>query len=115
MSVPDRHLKEIIRYYRSELGHERIASVIFGHIGDSHLHVNMIPGTYDQLLKARDLYKKFAQKAVSLGGTVSAEHGIGKLKKDYLRILYPPGVLEEMKTIKSSLDPDHVLNPGNVI
>ena len=115
MAVPDRHLKEIIRYYRSELGHERIASVIFGHIGDSHLHVNMIPDTYDQLLKARDLYKKFAKKAVYLGGTVSAEHGIGKLKKDYLAILYPPDALEEMETIKSSLDPDHVLNPGNVI
>jgi FAD/FMN-containing dehydrogenase len=50
-----------------------------------------------------------------LGGTVSAEHGIGKLKKDYLRVLYPPDVLEEMMAIKSSLDPGHILNPGNVI
>jgi D-lactate dehydrogenase (cytochrome) len=115
MAVPDMHIKEIIRYYREELGHERIESVIFGHIGNSHLHVNMIPASHDQLLKAKDLYKKFAQKAVSLGGTVSAEHGIGKLKKDYLRVLYPPDVLEEMMAIKSSLDPGHILNPGNVI
>ena len=115
MAVPDGYIKEIIQYYREELGHERLESVIFGHIGNSHLHVNMIPANHAQLLKSRDLYKKFAQKAVSLGGTVSAEHGIGKLKKDYLRILYPPDVLEEMMAIKSSLDPDHVLNPGNVI
>jgi D-lactate dehydrogenase (cytochrome) len=115
MAVPDMHLKEIIRYYRSELSKEQLASVIFGHIGNSHLHVNMIPDSYDQLLRAKDLYKKFAEKAVTLNGTISAEHGIGKLKKDYLHILYPSEVLEEMKSIKSALDPDYLLNPGNVL
>jgi D-lactate dehydrogenase (cytochrome) len=115
MAVVDLHLKEMMKYYRSELGNGQLESVIFGHIGDSHLHVNMIPGSYDQLLRAKGLYKKFAEKAVSLGGTVSAEHGIGKLKKEYLGILYPHEVLEQMKMVKNVLDPGLILNPGNVL
>ena len=76
---------------------------------------NFLPKDEEEAFKAQEYIMHFCQRAVALGGTVSAEHGIGKLKKDYLRILYPPDVLEEMKTIKGSLDPDHVLNPGNVI
>ncbi len=115
IAVPDEHLKEIMKFYRELLEAERIASVIFGHIGNNHLHVNMIPDNYDELVRAKELYRRFAGKAVSLGGTVSAEHGIGKLKKDYLAILYPQNAVDEMKAIKDTLDPLNILNPGNVI
>ncbi len=104
-----------MKFYREVLEGERIASVIFGHIGNNHLHVNMIPDNYDELVRAKELYRRFAGKAVSLGGTVSAEHGIGKLKKDYLAILYPQNAIDEMKAIKDTLDPLNILNPGNVI
>jgi len=65
----------------------RLQYVIFGHIGDSHVHVNILPRNDDEARLAREIYGRFVERAVSVGGTVSAEHGIGKLKKDYLKSL----------------------------
>ena len=59
-------------------------SVLFGHIGDNHLHLNLLPRNPAELEEARGLYVQLAHKAVSLGGSVSAEHGIGKIKKGLL-------------------------------
>jgi D-lactate dehydrogenase (cytochrome) len=115
MAVPDNRLEEMMAFYRTVLRGEKIRHVIFGHIGNNHLHVNMIPSSYDELRRAEELYRDFALKAVKLGGSVSAEHGIGKLKRDFLKIQYPHGAIEEMQNIKASLDPDRVFNPGNVI
>ncbi len=115
MAVPDQHLKDMVQVYRATLEKERIRHVIFGHIGNSHLHVNMIPSTYDELIRAKELYKSFAQKAVEMGGSVSAEHGIGKLKRDFLRIQYSDGAIGEMRAAKDAVDPTHMLNPGDVL
>ena len=115
MAVPDEHLKEMVSYYRSLLGKSRIRYLIFGHIGNNHLHLNMIPENYAELEEAKALYMMFARKAVSLGGTVSAEHGIGKLKKEYLRVLFPVQAIEDMMRIKRTLDPENILNPGTML
>ncbi len=115
MAVPNKSLEVMMDYYRTVLEGEKIRHVIFGHIGNNHLHVNMIPSSYDELLRAKELYRSFARKAVKLGGSVSAEHGIGKLKRDFLKIQYPEGAIEEMQNIKAVVDPDGVFNPGNVI
>ncbi len=115
MAVPDRALKEIMHYYRTLLAKDRLKTVIFGHIGNNHLHVNILPRSDAELASAKNLYRKFAEKAVSLGGSISAEHGIGKMKKEYLHIQYPKKSIDEMKAIKRALDPHHLLNPGNVI
>jgi D-lactate dehydrogenase (cytochrome) len=115
MAVPDEHLKDMMAYYREELGSKRIRHAIFGHVGNNHLHVNMIPSTYEELLSAKELYRGFARRAVELGGSVSAEHGIGKLKREFLTIQYGAEALEEMKAVKDALDPEHLLNPGDVL
>lgn len=115
MAVPDEHLKAMVGYYRSKLEKSTLRHVIFGHVGNNHLHVNMIPSSYDELEEAKTLYMMFALKAVSLGGTVSAEHGIGKLKKEYLRVLFPDEAIEEMRRIKDALDPGNLLNPGTML
>jgi len=115
MSVPDDYLKEIMSFYREVLNKEGIKYVIFGHIGNNHLHVNMIPDSYNELLKAKEIYKRFAEKAVSFGGSVAAEHGIGKIKKQMLKIQYPESAVDEMRTIKKYFDPLFILNRGNVI
>jgi D-lactate dehydrogenase (cytochrome) len=115
MAVPDNALEEMVHFYRQQLRQEQLRTVIFGHIGNNHLHVNIIPESDEELARAKALYKKFAQKAVSLGGSVSAEHGIGKLKKEYLLIQYPEQHIEQMRAIKLAIDPRRILNPGDMI
>ena len=114
MAVPDNALETILEYYRSELGSAGLEYVIFGHIGDNHLHVNILPKDMDEYRKGKEIYKKFAKKAVDLGGTVSAEHGIGKLKREFLKILYGKEGIDQMREVKKVFDPEGRLNAGNV-
>ena len=60
---------------------------IFGHIGDNHVHVNILPRDESEGAHARELYVPFLKHAASVGGTLSAEH-VGKLKREYLRYFY---------------------------
>ncbi|MFT4974598.1 MAG: D-lactate dehydrogenase (cytochrome), partial [Myxococcota bacterium] len=79
-SVPDGALVEMMaRYAETELPH-----ILFGHIGDNHLHLNLLPTSGAELAAARERYVALARAAVALGGTVSAEHGIGKIKRALL-------------------------------
>ncbi len=78
-AVPIARNRDMLRFYRQRLDAELPGrSIIFGHIGDAHLHVNMLPATQEEASIATGLLKEFALHAVSLGGTVSAEHGPGQ-------------------------------------
>jgi D-lactate dehydrogenase (cytochrome) len=92
----------------------KINTVIFGHIGDFHLHWNMLPKVPAEFEKAVEIYTVMMDCVISSGGTVSAEHGIGKLKVDYLAKMYGKDAMEEMKRIKEVFDPFRLLNPGNL-
>lgn len=114
-AVPLDRNREMLRYYRSRLdaalpGHY----VIYGHIGDAHVHVNMLPATDEQLAIAEDLMKEFARQSVALGGTVSAEHGLGKRKAHLLELQYAPEHIEAMKAVKRRLDPLWLLGQGTL-
>ena len=85
------------------------------HIGNAHVHLNILPRNREEFLRAKELYRLFVQKAIDLGGTLSAEHGIGKLKSGYLVSMYGEAGIREMAKIKKTLDPDLVLNIGNLI
>ncbi|MFW9830739.1 MAG: FAD-binding oxidoreductase [Candidatus Thorarchaeota archaeon] len=115
MAVPDEHLETIIKYYKALLDQAGMEYIIFGHIGDNHLHVNILPRTDEEVDQGMHIYQQFARKAVDLGGTVSAEHGIGKLKRSFLRVMYGDSGLEDMAKVKQVLDPEWILNPGNMI
>lgn len=88
--------------------------VIYGHFGDCHLHLNMLPKDQEEYLKGKEIYLELCKKAVEHGGTVSAEHGIGKLKKEYLKLMYGEKGINEMKKVKRYLDPNNLLNIGNM-
>ena len=62
--------------------------------------------------RAKAIYRKFADTAVRLGGSVSAEHGIGKIKRDFLLIQFSPETVAQMREIKRAFDPEEILNPG---
>jgi len=114
MSVPDEAFSGMLRFYQDSLRASELRYTIFGHIGDNHVHVNILPRNDEEATKARDIYLRFVKRAVEVGGTISAEHGIGKLKRDYLRLLYSEDHLREMAALKRAFDPAGILGRGNI-
>ncbi len=114
MAVPDANFASFLRYYKETLDASGLDYVIFGHIGDCHLHANMLPKDADEAEKARHIYGRCVAQAIMLGGTVSAEHGIGKLKRKYLAAMMGERYLNEMAELKSVFDPNCILGRGNM-
>ena len=115
MAVPDEALRDYLKYYRSVLEEQGMEYVIFGHIGNNHLHCNMLPRNNEEVEQGMNNYMTFAKRAVELGGTVAAEHGIGKLKRAFLEAMYGTDGISEMQAVKKSLDPKWIINRGNMI
>lgn len=113
-AVPPGALEEMFEFYTSELDGTPLKHVIFGHIGDNHLHLNIMPSSPEELRVGKELAARFARRAVELGGTVSAEHGIGKIKHDFLRLQYGDDGMRQMADVKRAFDPSCVLNRGVV-
>ena len=114
MAVNNQHFKELMNYYHSLLNKNKLEYAIWGHIGDNHVHVNILPRNMDELKIGKELYLQFAKKVVSLRGTVSAEHGIGKIKKEYLKLMFGDKGIKEMIRVKKSIDKYWLLNKGNM-
>lgn len=113
-AVPIARNREMLRYYHAGLLNASLDYVLFGHIGDAHLHVNVLPRSADEFESAQELLLDFARHAVELGGTVSAEHGLGKRKAHLLKLQYTTEQIESMKEVKRRLDPLWLLNRGNL-
>lgn len=114
MAVPDEKFPAMLAFYKDSLRDSGLRYTIFGHIGDNHVHVNILPRDDREAESARAIYLRFVRKAVELGGTISAEHGIGKLKREYLRELYGEQHLKEMARLKRAFDPAGILGRGNI-
>ncbi|HYG11367.1 MAG TPA: FAD-binding oxidoreductase [Pyrinomonadaceae bacterium] len=114
MSVPDEAFAAMLRFYQETLRASGLQYVIFGHIGDNHVHVNILPRDDSQAAQAREIYGQFIARAVAVGGTISAEHGVGKIKRDYLRALYGDEHLRQMAALKRAFDPACILGRGNI-
>lgn len=114
ISVPDEEFPRMLRFYQDSLRASELRYTIFGHIGDNHVHVNILPRNDDEATKGREIYLRFLERAAAVGGTLSAEHGIGKLKRDYLRLFYSEDHLREMAALKHAFDPAGILGRGNI-
>ncbi len=112
MAVPDAHLKAIYRLYRERLDQAGLEYAIFGHGGNNHFHVNIMPRNGEELAKGKSFYREFAEEAVRMGGSVAAEHGIGRLKREFLTIQYDSNILDRMRQIRRFFDPKLLLNQG---
>ena len=116
-AVPLDRDREMLAFYRQRLEAELPNSyVIFGHIGDAHLHVNMLPASHAEADTATALLKEFAAHAVALGGTVSAEHGLGKRKASLLPLSSPkntskPCARSNAASIRSGCSPARCSSP----
>ncbi|MDQ1474603.1 MAG: hypothetical protein QOJ99_6083 [Bryobacterales bacterium] len=114
-AVPIEKNREMLRVYRDTLNREFPGQyVIFGHIGDAHLHTNILPGNDAEWQRAKKLMLEFARQAVEMGGTVSAEHGLGKRKKDLLPLQFTPEEIAAMQSVKARLDPQNLLGRGTL-
>ena len=92
-------------------------SVCYGHVGDGNLHVNIIKGEMgdeDWKIKLPLGIREIFQLCISLGGTISGEHGIGWVQKSYMNIAFNEIQLNLMKKIKNVFDPNGILNPGKI-
>jgi D-lactate dehydrogenase (cytochrome) len=114
MAVPDDQFAGLFKFYEDTLRSSDLRYTIFGHIGDNHVHVNILPRDETEGAKARGLYVQFLKYAAAVGGTLSAEHGVGKLKRDYLRLFYSEDHLREMAALKRAFDPNGILGRGNI-
>ena len=91
----------------------------FGHLGDGNLHYNVFPAPgktkNEYFLERKDIQSAIHQLAVDLGGSISAEHGIGQLKLDLLKETKDKVTLDLMRDIKRVFDPKNLLNPGKIL
>jgi D-lactate dehydrogenase (cytochrome) len=115
MAVPDARFPELLQAYRKGCAEAELDYILFGHIGDAHLHLNILPKNADEAARAKSLYRQFIEKTLELGGTISAEHGIGKLKAEYLVMMFGEVGIREMVRVKKVFDERLILNLGNLI
>ena len=115
--VPRFHLPELLEGVK-EIGQEYgFESICYGHAGDGNLHVNILKGNLTEDQWENELPKairKIFQLTVDLGGTISGEHGIGWVQKNYMDIPFSNVELDLMKGIKKVFDPKNILNPSKI-
>ena len=114
MAVPDKHLRDVFAMYRRSLEEKGFQFAIWGHIGNNHVHVNVLPREAADMAAGKAMFMDWAKEVVKMGGTVSAEHGTGKNKAAFLPILYGEKGVREMANLKRCFDPGCILGAGNL-
>jgi D-lactate dehydrogenase (cytochrome) len=114
IAVPERSFPEMYAFYREIMQSEKLHTILFGHIGESHLHFNLFPSNEAEKVRAWEIYESCVKKSLSFGGTVAAEHGIGKIKHKWLGIMFGEKGLKDMVQIKKTFDPYCILGPDNI-
>jgi len=122
IAVPEENFFEMYKYYHEVGKASKIKYVLFGHIGNFHLHFNFLPSNKEELEKAERYVILLWRKGVELGGTISAEHGVGKkyyvengTKKPLISLMYDKQTILKLAELKKTLDRYLILNIGNII
>ena len=113
-AVPPPRLAEYVRGVRAALARQEIRGVIFGHAGDAHIHVNPLVDVRrpDWRTRVDALLAEVTALVASLGGTVSGEHGDGRLRAPLLEQVWGREIVERFALVKEAFDPEGILNPG---
>jgi D-lactate dehydrogenase (cytochrome) len=106
--------EDVLRYQR-DIDSERLEAVIFGHVPENRLHVNIIPNSYEEYERGKKLVETWYKRALESGGTVFREHGIGKVKKSLFLSVMGKEAQSRILETKKRLDPQNLLNPGNML
>lgn len=116
VSVPRTRIAELIR------GCERISEkvglkiAVVGHAGDGNMHPTIVyaPDSEDEFARAQQAFDEILEVGLSLGGTVTGEHGVGKIKREWLAREIGPVGIRVHRQIKQALDPENLFNPGSM-
>ncbi len=113
-AVPDSSFRNFYFQFVEQLEKHNLLYYIWGHFGNSHLHANIIPRNPQEEELANKIYYDHIELALKFGGTYSAEHGTGKLKKAFLQKMYGNEAIEQMKQIKKFFDPKNLVGRNNI-
>jgi len=113
--VPVSRLPELVDGVRRLAEKHAVPIVSFGHAGNGNLHVNFLPRDVDEIERAYAALPELFALVIALGGTISGEHGIGVVKRDYLPLALGTGTIAMMRAVKAAFDPDGILNPGKLL
>jgi FAD/FMN-containing dehydrogenase len=115
--VPVEGMGEYIRAVRQAAARYDLPVVMFGHAGDGHLHVNLLPELAREGWESAvsELFQEVTAAVIRLGGTLSGEHGDGRLRAGALPDVYGPEVMELFRLVKAAFDPLGIFNPGIIL
>lgn len=116
VTVPISHYPEMVRLVSRLADEHGLLIPCFGHAGDGNLHYSVLvdESDPDYIARAKDVQLEIVEKAISVGGTCTGEHGIGRGKREYLELEHGAESVEAMRRIKRALDPNDTLNPGKM-
>jgi len=113
--VPIQHLQEMMMKTYQEAVSLEIPFLVFAHIGNGHPHWNFLTRSAEEKQLAIEFVKRQCQMAVSLGGGVAGEHGIGKIKRYLMNIQHSPKVMQQMIALKNKWDPNWLFGRNNIL
>jgi len=117
-SVPRSKIPDFLKSLKKDLQEEGLNSVMFGHAGDGNVHIDILKGSisYNEWKAILpDLKRRIYKQALDLGGTVSGEHGIGYLRKNYIPMAMSQDEIELHRRLKLAFDPNGILNPAKIL
>jgi glycolate oxidase len=115
--VPRAALPQLIKGIKATGDKQGFESICYGHAGDGNLHVNIIKGNMsdtDWHTKLKDGIREIFELTIQLGGTISGEHGIGLVQKEFMPLKYSEVHLNLMRGIKAVFDPNGIMNPAKI-
>lgn len=115
--VPRAQIPAFIQSVKAKLDNFDVRSVLFGHAGDGNVHIDVLKYDMEETVweeKKTAIREMLYNEALSLGGQISGEHGIGYTKRDFLELAVGKNEYSLMKQIKKLFDPNNILNPGKL-
>jgi FAD/FMN-containing dehydrogenase len=114
--VPRTRIAELISGCERISAESGLRIAVVGHAGDGNMHPTIVydPDSEDEFARARVAFDAILALGLRLGGTVTGEHGIGKIKREWLETEIGPVGMRVHRTLKAALDPDNLFNPGSM-
>lgn len=116
-TVPRSELARMVAFCRATAEKHQLRMGIFGHMGDGNLHPTFLTDerNADEMHRVEAAMRDIFEFAVSLGGTITGEHGVGVAKKTFMPVQFSNASLDAMRALKRTLDPANILNPGKIL